>query len=294
MDIFTIQTVLAAELSPADFLVNAYKYSIILGVVLAFGVIIWAGARMALSQGDSGTISDARNSIWQALLGLAILFSAFLILRTINPELGNLSLPGLDKIDRVPTGGSCNNCSNIQAATGISCKSDLSCEAAPSVVKGLNCIAQKTNVPPIQVTEAYPPTTTHEEDIKHNNGCAVDIKINVSNPTCAQVKEVADIAAQQCGLNVYSEYNKTCAGDPYYGNTSKYQTGENIHLEGCGTPPNPNPNTRPSNPKCGLDWNGQNLPGWCPDDLKCVLSTNSLTGDRYYYCTDQYPVIGPN
>ncbi|MDP3948634.1 MAG: hypothetical protein Q8Q17_01645 [bacterium] len=77
---------------------NFYQFSLIAGVFLAVGVIAWAGLRYALAAGNPSGQSDARDQILQALLGLILLFGAYLILYTINPNLINLSLPTLSSV----------------------------------------------------------------------------------------------------------------------------------------------------------------------------------------------------
>ncbi len=77
---------------------NFYQFSLIAGVFLAVGVIAWAGLRYALAAGNPSGQSDARDQILQALLGLILLFGAYLILYTINPNLVNLSLPTLSSV----------------------------------------------------------------------------------------------------------------------------------------------------------------------------------------------------
>ena len=77
---------------------NFYQFSLIAGVFLAVGVIAWAGLRYALAAGNPSGQSDARDQILQALLGLILLFGAYLILFTINPNLVNLSLPTLSSV----------------------------------------------------------------------------------------------------------------------------------------------------------------------------------------------------
>jgi len=79
-----------------------YQFSLIAGVFLAVGVIAWAGLRYALAAGNPSGQSDARDQILQALLGLILLFGAYLILFTINPNLVNLSLPTLSSVSVPP------------------------------------------------------------------------------------------------------------------------------------------------------------------------------------------------
>ncbi len=81
---------------------NFYQFSLIAGVFLAVGVIVWAGLRYTLAAGNPSTQSDARDQILQALLGLILLFGAYLILYTINPNLTNLKLETLNSVMAPP------------------------------------------------------------------------------------------------------------------------------------------------------------------------------------------------
>ena len=82
----------------AGWVSDFYQFSLIAGVFLAVGVIVWAGLRYTLAAGNPSTQSDARDQILQAILGLILLFGAFLVLSTINPNLVNLKLETLKSV----------------------------------------------------------------------------------------------------------------------------------------------------------------------------------------------------
>jgi len=75
-----------------------YQWSLGIAALAAFISIIIAGVRITTSAGNVSTISDARDQIVQALLGLALLFGAYLILHTIDPGLTKLKNPDFDKM----------------------------------------------------------------------------------------------------------------------------------------------------------------------------------------------------
>lgn len=85
--------------SPVGILRNLYEFSLMIGGLIAFGAIVYGGIRYATSAGNPSGQSDARDQITQALLGLFLLVGAYLVLNFINPNLVNLSLPGLDDIE---------------------------------------------------------------------------------------------------------------------------------------------------------------------------------------------------
>ena len=63
-------------------------YNLAVGIVgvIAVIVIIVNGIRISTAGDDSGVISDAKERIAQSLFGLAVLFLAWIILRSINPN----------------------------------------------------------------------------------------------------------------------------------------------------------------------------------------------------------------
>ncbi len=75
----------------------AWFYYFIVGVagLAAFVMLIWGGFQWLTSAGNPARITDAKDKITSALLGLLIILSSWLILQVINPELTILKLPGL-------------------------------------------------------------------------------------------------------------------------------------------------------------------------------------------------------
>jgi len=64
-----------------------YNLSISFVGVLSFIILIWAGIRYLFSTGKPDKMTDAKEQIKLAFLGLIIVFSSYLILNTINPNL---------------------------------------------------------------------------------------------------------------------------------------------------------------------------------------------------------------
>lgn len=86
----------AGATNPADFVAKFYK--IALGVVggAALGVLVY-GAILWTVSGAVSTKQDAMEWIWAAIWGIVLLLSAYLILKTINPDLIDLKNPILPK-----------------------------------------------------------------------------------------------------------------------------------------------------------------------------------------------------
>lgn len=82
--------VTAAE--PSNIIVNVYNFALMLGGILAFGMIVYGAVKYTMAAGNPTGQSDARDVITQALLGLLLLVGAFILLNLINPELVDLRL----------------------------------------------------------------------------------------------------------------------------------------------------------------------------------------------------------
>lgn len=101
-------TLLALELdypllppNPSAPVFIAWLYKFALGSVGALGVltIAWGGIRYITSRGNASLQSDAKEWIWNAVLGIALLTGSFLILFTINPNLVTLGVAPFDLDD---------------------------------------------------------------------------------------------------------------------------------------------------------------------------------------------------
>jgi hypothetical protein len=79
--------------TPGAFIGNFYQFALMLGGVMAFGVIVYGGVKYMTSAGNPSGQSDAKEWIESALLGLLLLVGAYFVLNVINPQLVNLSLP---------------------------------------------------------------------------------------------------------------------------------------------------------------------------------------------------------
>lgn len=72
-------------------IIEIYRWSLGTAVLLALAMIVLAGYLYMSAGGDAQRVTKAKDLFANAFIGLIILFSAVLILRTINPDL--VSLP---------------------------------------------------------------------------------------------------------------------------------------------------------------------------------------------------------
>lgn len=103
-------------------------YRFIVGSVgiLATVMIMWSGFKWLTSRGNTSTISQAKENIWAAIIGLLIAFLSYIILSLINPGLLNIGLPALDKI-QAPTTGSKFNIEETYGFEGYKVLSRIVC-----------------------------------------------------------------------------------------------------------------------------------------------------------------------
>lgn len=78
------------ELGIAERAAGLYDWALVVGVILAMGVIVFGGMLYVTSSGNPGRMGEGKKWITAAISGLLLLFSSFLILNTINPDLTNL------------------------------------------------------------------------------------------------------------------------------------------------------------------------------------------------------------
>lgn len=70
----------------SDFVVYYFSLALMIGIIAAVIVIIIAGIKFLISQGDPSKRSDAKRMINGALIGLIVLFGSYAILNSLNPS----------------------------------------------------------------------------------------------------------------------------------------------------------------------------------------------------------------
>jgi hypothetical protein len=123
--------------TPGAFVANFYQFALMIGGVLAFGIIVYGGVRYMASVGNPSGQSDAREWIEAALLGLLLLVGAYFILNVVNPKLTTLSMPTLPTVNVVQTGtGVCNN---------ITCQSGFVPVTVGGDTNSPSCVCENAN-----------------------------------------------------------------------------------------------------------------------------------------------------
>jgi hypothetical protein len=125
------------------YIVAIYNFALTAIGVIALGALVYGGFRYVASAGNPTALSDAKDQMSSALLGLILLFCSWLILNTINPELVLLGEPQAyqhsctnktDCTEQKCINGRCN-------MTYVTCADTPACIAnTPAWVKNQECI----------------------------------------------------------------------------------------------------------------------------------------------------------
>lgn len=110
-------------IAPGAFIRDIYNVALMFGGLIGFGAVVYGAVMYSVSGGNSAAAGEARAQITQALLGLLLLFGAYLVLATINPGLTNLNMPTLENI-AVPE--DTNKACGGKCPAGTSCAQDAS------------------------------------------------------------------------------------------------------------------------------------------------------------------------
>ncbi|MBX4187409.1 MAG: hypothetical protein KW802_04140 [Candidatus Doudnabacteria bacterium] len=77
-----------------------YVWSLGLGVLLALLMMVLGGYYLMTAAGNAEQATKGKEFITSALIGVVILFCAFLLLNQINPDLVNFNLDSLNGLDK--------------------------------------------------------------------------------------------------------------------------------------------------------------------------------------------------
>ncbi|MBI4458253.1 hypothetical protein HY633_04790 [Candidatus Uhrbacteria bacterium] len=82
------------------YVVTVYRYSVSVAGIIAAVIMMIGGFQYLTAGGDAGRVTQGKERIVDALVGLFLTLAAYLILNTINPDLVKLQLPRLPMIKR--------------------------------------------------------------------------------------------------------------------------------------------------------------------------------------------------
>ena len=82
---------------------DIYIYVLSISGIVSFFILVIAGNELQISSGDPEKVKNAKSKIFNVFLGLAILFTGYILLNTINPSILNIDLEQPDQIILEPT-----------------------------------------------------------------------------------------------------------------------------------------------------------------------------------------------
>lgn len=116
----TIDQIVAGQKIPiAEQVTNFYQWALGISALVALGILVYAGLAYTASGGNASRQGDAKQWIWNALIGLVLLFGSYLILNTINPNLTNFQNIDLSQV-QIETSGAPQAAKNLNLPELIS------------------------------------------------------------------------------------------------------------------------------------------------------------------------------
>jgi len=200
--------------------------------VIAVIVLVFVGFKMVMSRGNEAEWGKAKEMFGNVIIGIIIILAAWLIIDTLLKGLTNRGLDYWGVLGAsTPTTPSQNNsanntgnqnsnnagCPSCVPVQNIPCKNSQSCTVSPEYAERLAGLSSSG----IEITEAWPPTRTHQAAC-HSNGTCTDVVFADRNFTPARVQAFQEKAAQNGFRAVYEPPNGvSCAG---YTNCLPYST----------------------------------------------------------------------
>lgn len=148
--------VVTSSTPPGAYINGVYNFLLMVSGLLALGAIVYGGVLYSISMGNPSKQSEGRAWIMSALTGLLLLAGAYLILYTINPNLVNLSLPGLQGINITPaattnggagTSGGSNTCTPAPSGPCSVSQLQQSCMGSNAAAASEICKAESSGIP---------------------------------------------------------------------------------------------------------------------------------------------------
>jgi hypothetical protein len=85
----------------SEYAVYFFSLAMIIGTILAFAILIYGGFRYITSVGSPEAMSDAKKWIWESILGLMLLLSAWFVIGIINKGILSPSVPDVKALSGI-------------------------------------------------------------------------------------------------------------------------------------------------------------------------------------------------
>lgn len=195
---------------------------VMLSIVAVIGLVI-AGFRLVTSGGNTSAWEGAKSMFTSVVVGIIIVLAAWLMVDTVLRMLTGSGINGWlpddcgGALNAAPgddeDGGGgievgsrdCPTCAQIE---GVSCKNANSCQVTETYASRLSGLSSAD----IEITEAWPPTRTHQAAC-HQNGTCTDVVFADRNFTTERVREFQELAERNGFRAVYEPgAGGSCAG----------------------------------------------------------------------------------
>ena len=198
-----------------EYVKNIYNYSFAVAGILAAIVLMGGGVMWLVSGGNQSSISKAKEFISGSLIGLGILFSAYILLRTINPALLEMRPISIDNISESALRINANeiNCcqcilNNVKKkATTDGRKQVLTCEAIQGLTFDLCYEICK------EQSRLYGADTFRPE-LKPNHSCNYAKTTQMEQMPLTQAEDSGDKICVQITYGDASSYETEFIDDP--------------------------------------------------------------------------------
>ncbi|KKT25979.1 MAG: hypothetical protein UW11_C0022G0011 [Parcubacteria group bacterium GW2011_GWA2_43_9b] len=135
----------ASVSDPGEYVRYLFIFGLSLAGFLAVGAVAVGGIKYILAGSSVGNVTDARNLIVGALMGVGLLLGSYLLLYTIDPNLVNLSPRQLDVIN-VPEPPSPPDSGLTETTGSHGCSSQDSCVAGAACGTSAHCAGRAADI----------------------------------------------------------------------------------------------------------------------------------------------------
>lgn len=156
-------TALARDTSPiAKYIKAIFAYALTIVGILATAMLMIGGIVWLTAGGNTSKVSQAKSFISSSLIGVFLLFTSYILLSAINPDLVNLKIRKVTYVAEIPVGGKCiiggaegqydENGECRPYTSGADCQSDEGLSGFRSATSGAckTCVAYSSDT-----TSAY-------------------------------------------------------------------------------------------------------------------------------------------
>lgn len=226
-----------------------YKFMLVFASVMAFFFTVIAGYVYMSAEGNSESVEKAKAIFTSSLTALVILFSAYILLRAINPDLVAFKTFQPYSVSYTPSpvsegtgGGSktvigsngiagCINCADY-TKTPYNLLGNSTQRAGQNTFLNQTLASKlatlKSKYSNLVINESYPPTVDHDSACHFNGSCA-DIG-TTANRTAAELEKFCK-AAKESGLIILNEYPNINTASCGNGTQTSKGNGGHLHVK---------------------------------------------------------------